>query len=68
MSTTLKFTKSREYDKGYGYLYSYDLQKYSITKNANSDWYIIKDGSFLFSVRTLKVAKNYVLGSIKMGI
>lgn len=64
----MKFNKVKYYDRGYGWLISYELGDYTISKDSYNTWGITKNGVFKFAVPTLNVAKNYVEGCIKMGV
>ena len=64
--TTLKFKKETSYDKGYGYQSVYVLNEWSISRDSYNSWGISRNGCFKFTVGTLKIAKNYILGVIKM--
>ncbi len=63
---TQKFTTIKGYDKGYGKTISYTLDEWTINKLSYNSWGITRNGNFLFSVGTLTIAKNYVLGVIKI--
>jgi hypothetical protein len=64
--TALNFTTKKEYDKGYGYQLEYVLNEWSIARDSYNTWGISRNGNFLFTVGTLKIAKNYVQGVIKL--
>jgi len=62
----MKFTTIKEYDKGYGYQLQYVLNEWSIARDSYNTWGIARNGTFMFTVGTLTIAKNYVKGVIKM--
>jgi hypothetical protein len=64
--TTQEFTTKKGYDKGYGYQLEYVLKEWSITKISYNSWGISRNNTFMYSVPTLKIAKNVVLGTMKI--
>ncbi len=76
---TLKFTKEKTYDKGYGYITSYNYKEWSISQEIRENgfggfeqkggWLIMYKGEMFKGVSgalpTLKLCKSLVEGNIK---
>tara|TARA_R110000868_G_scaffold227012_2_gene479952 strand:- start:271 stop:480 length:210 start_codon:yes stop_codon:yes gene_type:complete len=60
---TLKFTKEKAYDNGYGWLINYTCGGWSII-NVESEWMITYNKKVITTVRTLKDAKASVCGMV----
>ena len=60
---TLKFTKEKSYDKGYGYLINYTCGGWSIV-NTGDSWMVCYNKKEITTTRTLKEAKANVCGMV----